>query len=152
VFGATTSLGLPIDIGRITSSAKDACIDEFITENLPLNYQTIIGDEGLPMSLGQKQRILLARAFYKNPNFMFLDEATSALDAKNERMVVQNLDTFCKDKTVVVIAHRLSTVVNADQIVVLNKGQIGEVGTHKELVALQGIYYNLVRNQLDLGS
>jgi ATP-binding cassette subfamily B protein len=146
------ALGLNADIKRVTESAKDACIDEFITENLPLNYQTIIGDEGLPMSLGQKQRILLARAFYKNPNFMFLDEATSALDAKNERMVVQNLEKFCKDKTVVVIAHRLSTVVNADQIVVLNKGQIGEVGTHKELVALQGIYYNLVKNQLDLGS
>ncbi len=146
------ALGLNVDLQRVTDSGKDACIDEFITENLALNYQTIIGDEGLPMSLGQKQRILLARAFYKNPNFMFLDEATSALDAKNERMVVQNLEKFCKNKTVVVIAHRLSTVVNADQIVVLNKGQIGEVGTHKELVALQGIYYNLVKNQLDLGS
>ena len=104
------------------------------------------------MSLGQKQRILLARAFYKNPNFMFLDEATSALDAKNERMIVNNLEEFCKNRSVVVIAHRLSTVVNADQIVVLDKGGVAEVGTHKELVAMQGIYYNLVKNQLELGS
>jgi ATP-binding cassette subfamily B protein len=137
---------------RVVECAKQACIDEFISESLPLGYNTQIGDEGVPMSLGQKQRILLARAFYKNPNFMFLDEATSALDAKNERMVVQNLDAFCTNRTVVVIAHRLSTVVDADQIVVLNKGEIAEVGTHKELVAMQGIYYGLVKNQLELGS
>jgi ATP-binding cassette subfamily B protein len=146
------SLGLKSDIKRVVESAKLACIDEFITENLPLAYNTKIGDEGLPMSLGQKQRILLARAFYKNPNFMFLDEATSALDAKNERIIVQNLETFCSNRSVVVIAHRLSTVVNADQIVVLEKGSVAETGTHKELVALQGIYYNLVKNQLELGS
>ncbi|HXD91749.1 MAG TPA: ATP-binding cassette domain-containing protein, partial [Bacteroidia bacterium] len=146
------SLGIDLDIKRVVACAKLACIDEFITENLPLNYYTQIGDEGLPMSLGQKQRILLARAFYKNPHFMFLDEATSALDAKNERMIVQNLETFCANKTVVVIAHRLSTVVNADRIVVLNRGEVAEVGTHKELVAMQGIYYNLVKNQLELGS
>jgi ATP-binding cassette subfamily B protein len=146
------ALGINMDIKRVVACAKQACIDEFITENLPMNYYTQIGDEGVPMSLGQKQRILLARAFYKNPHFMFLDEATSALDAKNERMVVQNLDAFCQNRTVVVIAHRLSTVVHADRIVVLHKGEVAEVGTHKELVDLQGIYYNLVKNQLELGS
>lgn len=146
------SLGSKLDIKRVIECAKQSCIDEFITESLPLGYYTQIGDEGVPMSLGQKQRILLARAFYKNPNFMFLDEATSALDAKNERMVVNNLESFCSNRSVVVIAHRLSTVVNADQIVVLNKGEIAEIGTHKELVANQGMYYNLVRNQLELGS
>ncbi len=146
------ALGLKVDMKRVVECAKQACIDEFISESLPLGYNTQIGDEGLPMSLGQKQRILLARAFYKNPNFMFLDEATSALDAKNEKMVVQNLEAFCASRSVVVIAHRLSTVVNADQIVVLNKGEIAEVGTHKELVAAQGIYYGLVKNQIELGS
>lgn len=146
------ALGLKVDMKRVVECAKKACIDEFITESLPLAYNTQIGDEGVPMSLGQKQRILLARAFYKNPNYMFLDEATSALDAKNEKMVVENLEQFCVNRTVVVIAHRLSTVVNADQIVVLNRGEVAEVGTHKELVALQGIYYNLVKNQLELGS
>jgi ATP-binding cassette subfamily B protein len=146
------ALGLKVDMKRVVECAKQACIDEFITESLPLGYNTQIGDEGVPMSLGQKQRILLARAFYKNPNFMFLDEATSALDAKNERLVVQNLEAFCEKRSVVVIAHRLSTVVNADQIVVLNKGEIAEVGTHKELVAMQGIYYGLVKNQIELGS
>ncbi|MES2566202.1 MAG: peptidase domain-containing ABC transporter [Bacteroidota bacterium] len=146
------ALGSKLDMKRAVECAKQACINEFITENLPLGYNTQIGDEGLPMSLGQKQRILLARAFYKNPNFMFLDEATSALDAKNERMVVENLEKFCAQRSVVVIAHRLSTVVNADQIVVLHKGEIAEVGNHKELVAMQGIYYNLVKNQLELGS
>lgn len=146
------SLGTKLDIKRAVECAKQACIDEFVTESLPLGYNTQIGDEGVPMSLGQKQRILLARAFYKNPNYMFLDEATSALDAKNERMVVENLEKFCSNRSVVVIAHRLSTVVNADQIVVLHKGEIAEVGTHKELVAMQGIYYGLVKNQIELGS
>ncbi|MBC7523665.1 MAG: peptidase domain-containing ABC transporter [Flavobacterium sp.] len=146
------SLGSKLDIKRAVQCAKQACIDEFVTESLPLGYNTQIGDEGVPMSLGQKQRILLARAFYKNPSYMFLDEATSALDAKNERMVVENLEKFCSNRSVVVIAHRLSTVVNADQIVVLHKGEIAEVGTHKELVAMQGIYYNLVKNQIELGS
>lgn len=146
------SLGTKLDIKRAVECAKQACIDEFIMESLPLGYNTQIGDEGVPMSLGQKQRILLARAFYKNPNFMFLDEATSALDAKNERMVVENLEKFCANRSVVVIAHRLSTVVNADQIVVLHKGEIVEIGTHHELVTMQGIYYNLVKNQIELGS
>jgi len=146
------ALGSKLDTKRVVECAKQACIDEFITESLPLGYNTQIGDEGVPMSLGQKQRILLARAFYKNPNFMFLDEATSALDAKNEKMVVENLEKFCTNRSVVVIAHRLSTVVNADQIVVLNRGQIAEIGNHKELVAQRGIYYGLVKNQLELGS
>lgn len=146
------ALGTKLEMKRVVECAKQACIDEFITENLPLAYNTQIGDEGVPMSLGQKQRILLARAFYKNPNFMFLDEATSALDAKNEKMVVENLEKFCTNRSVVVIAHRLSTVVNADQIVVLNRGEIAEIGNHKELVAQKGIYYGLVKNQLELGS
>jgi ATP-binding cassette, subfamily B, bacterial len=146
------ALGIKMDMKRVVKCAKQACIDEFIMESLSLGYGTQIGDEGVPMSLGQKQRILLARAFYKNPNFMFLDEATSALDAKNERIVVQNLEKFCTNRTVVVIAHRLSTVVNADQIVVLHKGEIAEIGTHKELVEKKGIYYSLVKNQIELDS
>ncbi len=146
------ALGVALDFNRVVASAKQACIDEFITSNLPKNYQTIVGDEGIPLSLGQKQRVLIARAIYKNPLFLFMDEATSALDAKNEKIIVDNLAVFSANKTVVVIAHRLSTVVNADQIVVLDKGEVAELGTHKELVALKGIYYGLVKNQLELGS
>jgi ATP-binding cassette subfamily B protein len=102
------------------------------------------------MSGGQKQRVLIARAVYKNPSFLFFDEATSSLDAHNEKIIMENLDDFFKGRTAVVIAHRLSTVKNADQIVVLDKGRIIEKGTHHELLALRGSYYNLVRNQLDL--
>jgi len=101
--------------------------------------------------MGQKQRILIARAVYKDPEFIFLDEATNSLDANNESTIVQNLESFLKDKTVVVVAHRLSTVKHADQIVVLNKGVIAEQGTHQELVNLKGEYFTLVKNQLELG-
>ena len=102
------------------------------------------------MSTGQKQRLLIARAVYKNPDYIFFDEATSALDANNEKVIMENLNTFFKDRTAVVIAHRLSTVKNADQIVVLEGGMIVERGTHTELVAKKGRYYELVKNQLEL--
>lgn len=104
------------------------------------------------MSQGQKQRILIARAVYKNPDFIFLDEATNALDAKNERTIVENLNEFYKGKTVVVVAHRLSTVKNADQIIVIDKGIIVESGNHSMLIEKKGAYYDLVKNQLELGS
>ena len=111
-----------------------------------------IGRDGVGLSQGQKQRILIARAVYKNPVFIFLDEATNSLDAKNEREIVENLDDFYKGRTVVVVAHRLSTVKNADQIVVIDSGKVVEKGTHTELIEKQGGYFNLVKNQLELGN
>ena len=119
-------------------------------EELPLGYNTKIGMEGVGISTGQKQRLLIARAVYKDPKIIFFDEATSALDAKNERIIMENLNRFFKNRTAVVIAHRLSTVKNANQIVVLDKGRIIEKGTHSELVKLKGSYYTLVKNQLEL--
>ena len=110
------------------------------------------GSSGRTLSGGQRQRLLIARAIYKNPHFLFFDEATSALDANNEKEIIKNLEDFNKGKTVVVIAHRLSTVKNADQIVVLDEGVVKEVGTHKELVKTKGYYYKLVKNQLELGN
>ncbi|WP_309608466.1 peptidase domain-containing ABC transporter [Flavobacterium sp.] len=136
---------------RLVYAAGVANIKEFI-QNYPLGYNTKIGMEGVGMSTGQKQRLLIARAVYKNPEMLFFDEATSALDANNEKEIMQKLDIFFKNKTVVVIAHRLSTVMNADQIVVLEKGKIVEIGNHNDLVKLKGSYYELVRNQLQLGS
>ena len=115
-------------------------------------FNTRIGDEGNGLSQGQKQRLLIARAVYKDPEYIFFDEATSALDANNERVIMENLDQFFKGRTVVVIAHRLSTVKNADQIVVLHKGKITEIGTHESLTRKRGEYYNLVKNQLELGN
>lgn len=138
-----------IDKERLQYAAEVANIKPFI-ETMPLGYNTKIGMEGVGMSTGQKQRLLIARAVYKNPEMLFFDEATSALDANNEKEIIEKLDTFFKGKTVVVIAHRLSTVMNADQIVVLDKGKIAERGTHEELVELQGEYYKLVKNQLQL--
>ncbi len=138
-----------IDKAKLKQAVHVANIREFI-EELPLSYNTKIGAEGTGMSGGQKQRVLIARAVYKNPSFLFFDEATSSLDAHNEKIIMENLDDFFKGRTAVVIAHRLSTVKNADQIVVLDKGRIIEKGTHHELLALRGSYYNLVRNQLDL--
>lgn len=112
----------------------------------------MIGRDGIGLSQGQKQRILIARAVYKDPLYIFLDEATNALDAKNERTIVENLDQFYKGRTVVVVAHRLSTVKNAHQIIVLDKGRIVETGNHASLIEKKGAYYNLVKNQLELGN
>jgi ATP-binding cassette subfamily B protein len=138
-----------VDKDKLLNAVKIANIREFI-ESLPLSYNTKIGTEGMGISGGQKQRILIARAVYKNPDFLFFDEATSALDATNEKIIMENLKEFFKGKTTVVIAHRLSTVQNADQIVVLEGGRIIEKGTHQELIDLNGSYYNLVKNQLQL--
>ena len=140
-----------VDMDRLRQAAEIANVKNFI-EELPLGYNTKIGAEGTGISMGQKQRILIARAVYRNPDFIFFDEATNSLDANNETVILQNLDTFFKGRTVVVVAHRLSTVKNADQIVVLNKGVIAEKGTHQELVNLKGEYYTLVKNQLELGA
>lgn len=140
-----------IDKQRLLYASEVANIKDFILE-YPLGFNTKIGQEGVGMSSGQKQRLLIARAVYKNPEMLFFDEATSALDANNEKVIMENLNQFFKDKTVVIIAHRLSTVMNADQIVVLEKGKIIETGNHSELVAKKGNYYELVRNQLQLGN
>ncbi|MBQ0734021.1 peptidase domain-containing ABC transporter [Aquimarina celericrescens] len=138
-----------IDKERLQKAVEIANIKDFI-ESLPLSYNTEVGNEGVGISGGEKQRLLIARAVYKNPDFIFFDEATSALDAKNEKIIMENLNTFFKGRTAVVIAHRLSTVKNADQILVMDKGKIVEKGTHQELVTLKGAYYELVKNQLDL--
>ena len=140
-----------VDTERLYQASVMANADEFISE-LPLGYNTRIGQEGIGVSQGQRQRLLIARAIYKNPEFIFFDEATNALDTSNERLIMGNLQEFYKGKTVVVAAHRLSTVVNADQIVVMKQGKIIEQGTHKELVQLGGEYYTLVKNQLELGA
>lgn len=140
-----------IDVGRLEQAAKIANIHEYVM-GLPLKYNTLIGRDGVGLSQGQKQRILIARAVYKNPDFIFLDEATNALDAKNERAIVENLDEFYKGRTVIVVAHRLSTVKNADQIIVLDGGRVVETGNHASLIEKKGAYYNLVKNQLELGN
>ena len=139
-----------IDKKRLLYAADVANIRGFI-EDYPLGFNTKIGMEGIGMSTGQKQRLLIARAVYRNPEMLFFDEATSALDANNEREIMEKLNIFFKNKTVVVIAHRLSTVMNADQIVLLEKGRIIETGNHETLVARKGSYYELVKNQLQLG-
>jgi len=140
-----------IDTERLTFASKVANIDDFIN-GMPLKYNTIIGQEGQGLSQGQKQRILIARAVYKNPQYIFLDEATNALDANNEKEITRNLTHFFKGKTVIIVAHRLSTVKNADQIIVLDNGKIIEIGNHKNLTIKKGAYYNLVKNQLELGN
>ena len=139
-----------IDHERLFHAVRVANITPFI-EQLPMGYNTKIGDEGIGVSQGQKQRILIARAVYKNPSFIFFDEATNALDANNERVIMQNLNSFFRGKTVIVVAHRLSTVKNADQIIVLENGQVAEVGSHEALIQKRGFYFSLVKNQLELG-
>ncbi|OQD42715.1 ABC transporter ATP-binding protein [Croceivirga radicis] len=138
-----------IDQERLIKATKIANIHDFI-QSLPLGFNTKIGNEGVGVSTGQKQRLFIARAVYKDPQILCFDEATSALDAKNERIIMENLDKFFKDRTVIIIAHRLSTVKHADQIVVMDEGRIKESGTHQELLELNGAYYNLVSNQLEL--
>ena len=139
-----------VDVKRLYDSALLANADEFISA-LPLGYNTRIGMEGSGVSQGQRQRLLIARAIYKNPKYLFFDEATNSLDATNERIIMENLQKIFQNRTVVIAAHRLSTVMNADNIVVMKKGEIVEQGTHSELVALRGHYYTLVKNQLELG-
>jgi ATP-binding cassette subfamily B protein len=140
-----------IDNDKLIQSAKIACIHEFII-GLPMGYNTKIGSVGINLSGGQKQRILIARAVYKDPKFIFFDEATSSLDANNEQEIMKNLLTFFQGKTVIIIAHRLSTVKNADQILVLENGQICEFGNHDNLINIKGTYFNLIKNQLELGN
>ena len=140
-----------IDKEKLNHALDVANITEYI-EQLPLGVETKIGNEGIGVSTGQKQRLLIARAVYKNPSLLFFDEATSALDTNNEKVILKKLDNFFKDRTAIVIAHRLSTVRNADQIVVLDKGNIVEIGNHKSLIDKKGKYYDLIRNQLELGA
>ena len=140
-----------VDKKKLAHAIDVANISDYI-DGLPLGFNTKIGSEGSGLSTGQKQRMLIARSVYKDPKFLFFDEATSALDANNEKVIMEKLNTFFADKTAVVIAHRLSTVKNAHQIVVLDKGKIVEKGNHQELIKLKGNYYNLVKNQLELGS
>ena len=139
-----------IDKERLLKAARIACIHDYVM-SLPLKYNTKIGRDGVGLSQGQRQRILIARAVYKNPDYIFLDEATNSLDANNERAIVENLDMFYRGKTVIIVAHRLSTVRNADQIVVIDHGKVVETGNHEILTAKRGVYYNLVKNQLELG-
>ena len=141
----------PIDTAWLARAVEIANIKEFI-QSLPLRYDTVIGPDGIGLSQGQKQRVLIARAVYKDPDYIFLDEATNALDANNEQAIVRNLDTFYKGKTVVIVAHRLSTVRHADQIIVIERGKIVETGDHQSLIDRRGAYYRLVSNQLELGN
>lgn len=156
LFSETIARNIAVDDGRIDEerlllASRVANIEEFINA-LPLKYDTLIGQDGQGVSQGQRQRILIARAVYRNPEFFFLDEATNSLDANNERVIVENLSDFYRGKTVIIVAHRLSTVRNADQIVVFDQGKIMEVGSHQSLIDKKGAYYRLIRNQLELGS
>jgi ATP-binding cassette, subfamily B, bacterial len=140
-----------IDKKKLLQAVKVANIQSYV-EGLPLGYNTKIGDDGVGLSQGQKQRLLIARAVYKDPEYIFFDEATNALDAHNEKIIMENLNEFFKGKTVVIVAHRLSTVKHADNIVVLEKGEVIEQGNHEQLTRARGSYYSLVKNQLELGS
>ena len=139
-----------IDYNKLILSCKIANILSFIN-SLPNGFNTLLGSEGIGISQGQKQRLLIARAVYKNPEYLFFDESTNALDANNEKVIVENLQDYYNGKTVVIVAHRLSTVKNADKIVVLQNGGIVEEGNHEKLCLKKGIYYDLVKNQLELG-
>jgi len=143
--------GKQIDESRMMKSIRVANIEEYI-KRLPLGFTTKIGNTGAGISGGQRQRLFIARSVYKDPEYLFFDEATSALDANNEKIIMENLNTFFKGRTVVIIAHRLSTVKNADQIIVLNNGEIAEIGSHTQLSRAKGYYYELVKNQLELGA
>lgn len=139
-----------IDMSRLRDAARIANIQDFIY-SLPMGYDTKIGMEGSGISQGQRQRLLIARAVYKDPEYIFLDEATNSLDANNERIIMENLHEFYRGKTVLIVAHRLSTVKGADNIIVLDKGKVAEQGTHEQLSKKKGAYYTLVKNQLELG-
>jgi ATP-binding cassette subfamily B protein len=140
-----------IDEERLVNACDIANIRALV-ESLPNRYNTRIGANGHGLSEGQKQRILIARVVYKNPEILIFDEATNSLDANNEKAITENLNRFFRDKTVIVVAHRLSTVRNADKIVVLEDGRVIETGTHEELTVIQGAYYRLIKNQLELGT
>ena len=137
----------PLNQKRLIESVEMANLSSLIN-SLPLGYQTRIGEQGQLLSGGEKQRLLIARAIYKNPKYLFFDEATSSLDAENEKVITENLNHFYRDKTVIIVAHRLSTVKNADQILVMDKGNIVEQGNHLELLCQKGVYHKLIRNQL----
>ena len=139
-----------VDLGKLREALEIANLKEFI-QKLPLGIDTKIGAEGNGLSQGQKQRILIARTVYKNPSFIFFDEATNALDANNEKDIMNKLNGFLEGKTRLVVAHRLSTVKHADNIVVLEQGRIVEEGNHQELIKKRGFYFTLVQNQLELG-
>jgi ATP-binding cassette, subfamily B, bacterial len=143
--------GQKIDEPRLMEAIRVANLQEYL-RRLPLGLATKIGSSGSGLSGGQRQRIFIARAVYKNPKYIFFDEATSALDANNERVIMENLNNFFQNRTVVVIAHRLSTVKNADQIIVLENGEIKEVGNHQSLTSKRGVYFDLVKNQLELAA
>ena len=154
IFSDTIAKNIAVGIGdinmeRLLTAVRIANIHEYI-DSLPLRFNTLIGADGTGLSMGQKQRILIARAVYRDPEFVFLDEATNSLDSNNEEAIVHNLGSFLRGKTVIIVAHRLSTVKHADQIVVINKGCISERGTHQELIALRGEYFELIKNQLEL--
>jgi ATP-binding cassette subfamily B protein len=139
------------DKKKLRHAIHVANLQDFI-DSLPLGLNTKIGAEGNGISQGQRQRLLIARAVYKNPDYILFDEATNSLDANNERVIMNNMIKFFSGRTVVIVAHRLSTVINADNIILLDKGQIIEQGTHHELTSLKGSYFNLVKNQLQLGT
>ena len=154
IFSENIAKNIAVDDAEINTenlqrAVELANIKKYIND-LPLNYNTHIGQDGIGLSQGQKQRILIARAIYKDPQYMFFDEATNALDTENERIIVENLHNFYQGRTVVIVAHRLSTVKDADQIIVMDKGQVVEIGNHTSLIRTQGTYYHLVKNQLEL--
>ena len=142
-------LGEQADEERLREATEAACLTDYLAGQ-PLGVHTKVGSEGIGVSGGERQRIMIARAVYKNPQYLMLDEATSSLDAENERRITDNLDRLFSGRTRVVIAHRLSTVKNADQIIVLRHGRVVEQGTHAELVHQKGYYYELIQNQLEL--
>jgi len=154
IFSATVAENIAVgdeavDKERLYEAAVIANFHDFV-EQMPMGYNTKIGETGSGISQGQRQRLLIARSVYKNPAFIFLDEATNALDANNEKTVIENLNRFVSNRTAIIVAHRLSTVKHADQIIVLDNGRVAEIGAHQELLETKGVYYNLIKNQLEL--